>query len=33
MWESFLPEVDAVLTAALSPDQLEALNEERPAAL
>ncbi len=31
MWESFLPEVDAVLAAALSPDQFEAINAESPA--
>lgn len=32
MWESFLPEVDAVLSGALTAEQLATLNEERPAA-
>lgn len=31
MWESFLPEVEAVLAAALSPEQLAVLSEESPA--
>lgn len=32
MWEFFLPEVDAVLSAALTAEQLATRNEERPAA-
>lgn len=28
MWQSFLPEVDAVLTAALTPTELRRLDED-----
>ena len=31
MWESFLPEVDAVLSAALTAEQLATLNAKNPA--
>lgn len=30
MWESFLPEVDAVLEAALEPEEWSKLKNERP---
>lgn len=31
MWESFLPEVDAVLAAAMTPEQFAAIKAESPA--
>ncbi|MBD3817937.1 MAG: hypothetical protein IE912_03345 [Brevundimonas diminuta] len=31
MWESYLPEVDAVLKAALTPEQFATMNAESPA--